>query len=134
VSDFKNLKVWQKSHELNLSVFRTVGGIRDPKFVPLRDRMIEAGMSIPTNVVVGNCQESDREFASFIRISLRSTLELKKHLIAARDVRVMTTTDFNSLSDRTVEVRKMLYGLLRHLERSRVDPAAPKGRSAVTKS
>ena len=34
----------------------------------------------------------------------------------------------------TVEVRKMFYGLLRHLDRSRLDPAAPKGRSAVTKS
>jgi four helix bundle protein len=133
VNDFKNLKVWQKSHALNLNVFRTAGRIRDPKFVSLRDKMIESGMSIPTKVVVGNCQESDREFARFIRISLRSTVELENHLIAARDVRVITATDFKSLSSQTVEVRKMLYGLLRHLDRSRLDPAAPKGRRPVTR-
>ena len=133
MSDFKNVKVWQKSHALLLNVYHTAGRIRDAKLVSLRDKMIEAGMSIPTNVVVGNCQESDREFARFVRISLRSTVELENHLIAARDVRVITVTDFKSLSNQTVEVRKMLYGLLRHLDRSRLDPAAPKGRSAVTR-
>jgi four helix bundle protein len=133
VRDFKNLKVWQKSHALTLSVFRTVGGIGDPKFASLRDKLTDAGMSIATKVVVGNCQETDREFARFIRISLRSTVELENHLIAARDVEVISATDFKALSSQTVEVRRMLSGLLRHLDRSRLDPAAPKGRSAVTK-
>ena len=95
--------------------------------------MIRAAMSIPTNLVEGNGQQSALQFARFVRFSLNSTSELEYHLIAARDVRVITATDFNSLSSQTVEVRKMLYGLLRHLDRSRLDPAAPKGRSAVTK-
>jgi len=74
------------------------------------------------------------QFARFVRFSLNSTTELEYHLIAARDVRVITATDFDSLTSQTVEVRKMLYGLLRHLDRVRLDPAAPKGRSAVTRS
>jgi hypothetical protein len=45
----------------------------------------------------------------------------------------MTDTDFKSLLSQTVEVRKMLYGLLRHLDRSRLDFGAPRGRTAVTK-
>ena len=95
--------------------------------------MIRAAMSIPTNIVEGNGQQSAREFARFVRFSLNSTSELEYHLIAARDVRVITATDFISLASQTVEVRKMLYGLLRHLDRSRLDPAAPKGRGAATK-
>jgi four helix bundle protein len=95
--------------------------------------MIRAAFSIPTNLVEGNGQQSAREFARFVRFSLNSTSELEYHLIAARDVRAMTATDFSSLSSQTVEVRKMLYGLLRHLDRSRLDPVVARGRSAVTK-
>ena len=95
--------------------------------------MIRAAMSIPTNVVEGNGQESAQQFARFVRFSLNSSSELEYHLIVARDARAITATDFDSLSTQTVEVRKMLYGLLRHLDRSRLDPAAPKRRSAVTR-
>ncbi len=133
MSDFKNLKVWRKAHALALNVHRVAALIRGAEFVSLRGQMIRASFSIPTNIVEGNGQESAQQFARFARFSVNSTTELEYHLIAARDVRVIKATDFKSLSDQTVEVRKMLYGLLRHLDRSRVDPAAPKGRRAVTK-
>ncbi len=133
MSDFKNLKVWRKAHSLALNVHRAAVRIRGSEFVSLRSQMIRAAFSIPTNVVEGNGQQSAQQFARFVRFSLNSTSELEYHLIAARDVRVITATDFNSLSTQTIEVRKMLYGLLRHLDRSRLDPAAPKGRGAVTK-
>jgi four helix bundle protein len=134
VSDFKNLKVWRKAHALALNVHRVAVRIRGAEFVSLRGQLIRAAFSIPTNVVEGNGQESPQQFARFVRFSLNSSSELEYHLIVARDARAIKATDFDSLSSQTVEVRKMLYGLLRHLDRSRLDPAAPKGRSAVTKS
>ena len=133
MSDFKNLKVWRKAHALALNVHRAAVRIRGAEFVSLRGQMIRASFSIPTNIVEGNGQESPQQFARFVRFSLNSTSELEYHLIVARDAMAITATDFDSLSSQTVEVRKMLYGLLRHLDRSRLDPAAPKGRSAVTK-
>jgi len=133
VSDFKKLKVWRKAHALALNVHRASLRIRGAQFVSLRGQLTRAAFSIPTNIVEGNGQESPQQFARFVRFSLNSSSELEYHLMAARDVRVMTDTDFQSLTSQTVEVRKMLYGLLRHLDRSRLDPAAPRGRSAVTK-
>jgi four helix bundle protein len=133
VSDFKNLKVWRKAHALALNVHRASLKIRGAQFVSLRGQLTRAAFSIPTNVVEGNGQESPQQFARFVRFSLNSSSELEYHLIAARDVEVMTATDFKSLTAQTIEVRKMLYGLLRHLERAKLDSAAPKGRSAVTK-
>jgi four helix bundle protein len=133
VSDFKNLKVWRKAHALALNVHRASLKIRGAQFVSLRGQLTRAAFSIPTNVVEGNGQESPQQFARFVRFSLNSSSEFEYHLIAARDVEVMTATDFKSLTAQTIEVRKMLYGLLRHLERAKLDSAAPKGRSAVTK-
>ena len=133
MSDFKKLQVWRKAHALALNVHRASLNIRGAQFVSLRSQLTRAAFSIPTNVVEGNGQESPQQFARFVRFSLNSSSELEYHLMAARDVEVMTATNFKSLTDQTIEVRKMLYGLLRHLERAKLDPAPPKGRSAVTK-
>jgi four helix bundle protein len=73
--------------------------------------MVRAAMSIPTNIVEGTGQQSGKEFCRFLSIALKSSSELKYHLIVAHDMRVMTRSDFESLSAQVVEVRKMLYGL-----------------------
>jgi four helix bundle protein len=116
VSDFKKLKVWRKGHALVLNVHRTTVKMRKGEIAALRSQMMRAAMSIPTNVVEGNGQETPKEFARFVRFSLNSSSELEYHLILARDLRGITQTDFDSLSAQTIEVRRMLYGLRRKLE------------------
>lgn len=111
MSDFKKLKVWRKGHALALNVHRVATRIRGSDNASLRNQMLRAAMSIPTNLVEGAGQKSGMEFARFISISLNSTSELEYHLIVARDMRVISANDFESLSAQTIEVRKMLYGL-----------------------
>lgn len=74
--------------------------------------MLRASMSVPTNIVEGAGQKSQREFGRFINFALNSTSELEYHLIVARDIEVITRSDFDSLLDQTIEVRRMLHGLL----------------------
>ena len=47
--------------------------------------------------------------------ALNSTSELEYHLIVARDIGAITGSDFDSLLDQTIEVRKMLHGLQNRL-------------------
>jgi len=72
-------------------------------------------MSIPANIVEGRRQDSEREFARFLRIALNSGCELEYHLLVARDIGVMSETDSESLLREATEVRKMLHGLLNRL-------------------
>jgi len=60
-------------------------------------------------------QQSAREFSRFLRIALNSTSELEYHLLAARDLKVVHASDTLTLITQVIEVRKMLYGLLRYL-------------------
>jgi four helix bundle protein len=112
VSDFKKLKVWRKGHALVLNVHRVATRIRGSDNVSLRNQILRAAMSIPTNIVEGTGQKSGREFGRFIGFALNSTSELEYHLIVARDIRAITVNDFESLSSQAIEVRKMLHGLL----------------------
>ena len=77
--------------------------------------MVRAAMSIPTNIVEGRGQKSEREFARFLRIALNSGSELQYHLIVALELRMIQEKDFTSLSDQATEVRKMIHGLLTRL-------------------
>jgi four helix bundle protein len=115
VTDFKKLKVWQKAHVMTLDVHRVAGQIRGAKHAALRSQMTRAAMPVPTNIVEGSGQQSTREYARFLRIALNSTTELEYHLLAARDLGALEETDSLTVITQVIEIRKMLYGLLRYL-------------------
>ena len=72
-------------------------------------------MSVPTNIVEGRARASPHEFARFVQYSLASVSELEGHIQLARDLELITEQDFRPFLARIVDVRKMLYGLLKRL-------------------
>jgi four helix bundle protein len=123
VSDFKKLKVWRKAHALALNVHAVATRIRGPDNASLRNQLLRAAQSVPTNIVEGTGHTSGKEIGRFLSIALKSTSELEYHLIFAREIRAISLNDFESLCAQVIEVRKMLHGL-----RTRVvgSPGAPR--------
>ena len=115
MSDFKNLHVWQKALALALNVDRVCKKIRGAQYASLRSQLFRAATSIPANIAEGRRQDSDKEFARFLRYALNSSSELESHLILARGCNAISDGDFRSLVTQTIRVRKMLYALLRSL-------------------
>lgn len=109
---FQETQSLAQGHALALNVRRVAVGIRGRDNIALRTQMIRAAMSVPATIVEGAGQVSQREFARFIRFALNSASELEYHLIIARDTKAIPLGDFESLSAQTVEVQKMLHGLL----------------------
>jgi four helix bundle protein len=125
VSDYKKLIVWRKAHALALNVHRVAVKLRGADHATLRSQMMRAAMSIPTNIVEGTGQQSRKDFARFIRFSLNSTSELEYHLTVARDTSAIEANDFDSLNAQTIEVRKMLHGLLKRVMADVTTPQRP---------
>lgn len=121
MTDFKKLKVWQKAHTMALDVHRVAPLLRGAKHASLRSQLVRAAMSVPTNIVEGCGQQSPREFSRFLRIALNSTSELEYHLLAARDLGAVREANSLTLISQAIEVRKMLYGLLRYLDSRQED-------------
>ena len=115
MSDFKKLHVWQKALALSLSADRVCKKIRAAQYASLRSQLFRAGTSIPANIAEGRRQESEKEFARFLRYALNSSSELEHHLIFAHGSKVISEEDFRSLVTQTIRVRKMLYALLKRL-------------------
>jgi four helix bundle protein len=125
VSDFKKLLVWQKAHALALDAHRIAISMRRSHDLPLRSQIIRAAMSMPANIAEGRRQKSEKEFARFLHIALNSGFELEYHLIVAQDIGAMSEADFSLLLRKTVEVRKMLHGLLKRIDDRLHEQSAP---------
>jgi len=118
MAEFSKLHVWRKAHALALNVRRVATGIRGSGNAALRNQMIRASMSIPANIVEGRGQVSDRDFCRFLRYAVQSSSELEYHIVIGRDIRVITLNDAKSLLDQVMEVRRMLYGLIKSLSKT----------------
>ena len=116
MTDFKKLRVWKRAHSLALVTHQTALTIRGSQYASLRSQIIRAAMSIPANIVEGREQKSEAEFCRFLRYALSSASELEYHLIMARDINVISETDFVGVVTPLKEVRMMLFGLLKRLD------------------
>jgi four helix bundle protein len=118
MGDFKKLQVWRKAHELSLNVYRNTRRIRGAD-ISLRSQIVKAAMSVPTNIVEGNGYKSPRDFIRFLGYSINSATELEYHLTVARDLDLLSKSDFRALVDQLIEVRKMIHGLVNYLSRKK---------------
>ena len=122
MADFKKLLVWQKAHAMAMDVETMGDGIRGSRHASLRSQIVRAAASVRANIVEGSGEQTAANFSRFLRIALNSSTELEYHLIVASDRKLISAAHSLTLRSQVIEVRKMLYGLRRHLA-SRSDAA-----------
>ena len=113
--DYKKLLVWQKAHALVLQI-NTATSQFPKERAALASQMRRAAESIATNIVEGCGRLSQREFARFLQISVGSCNELEYQLQLARDYGALTLQVWERLNALTIEVRRMLIGLIQKVK------------------
>ncbi|HUQ19685.1 MAG TPA: four helix bundle protein [Gemmatimonadaceae bacterium] len=116
MSDFRKLRAWRAAQTLVIDTYRVSRGMRGPQSRNLADQLNRAAMSVPRNTIEGNEHDSPRERARFFRYAIASVSEGEGHMQTAVDLEMMPREEFENLVSQVVEVRKMLYGLLRGLD------------------
>lgn len=111
MQDYHRLRVWRKAHGLALRIHREVNRFPRNGYSSLRRQMMRAAESIPFNIVEGCGADSQKDFARYLDISIKSTSELEYQLHLGRDYGVLPHNRWLVLSKETIEVRRMLYGL-----------------------
>lgn len=85
----------------------------------LTSQIRRACASIPANVAEGCGRGSDAEFARFLQIAMGSASELEYHLLLARDLNLLNSSDYNQLAREVTEVKRMLTSLIQKLTADR---------------
>ncbi len=91
MKDFRHLKVWQKSHELTLAVYKATSLFPPDELYGLRSQIRRSCASIPANIAEGCGRNADGDFARFLQIAMGSASELEYHLLLVRDLNLLYT-------------------------------------------
>jgi four helix bundle protein len=112
MQDYRELSVWDKSHQLVLLLYRATTDAPERKYPGLASQIRRAAASIPANIAEGCGHATQRELARFLGIALASAFELHYHLQLALDLGLLSKSDFARLDARTEQVKKMLSSLV----------------------
>jgi four helix bundle protein len=113
IRSFTDLIVWKKGHELVLMTYKITDNFPTKEQFSLTNQMRRAAISITSNIAEGFSRQSQKEKAQFYSTARGSLTELQNQLLIARDIGYAKENDFAQLANQTVEVSKLLNGLIK---------------------
>jgi four helix bundle protein len=121
MQDHRKLRAWHLARELALAVRRASLTFPRKGYASLRTQITRAAESIVFTIAEGCGAASQPEFARFLDMSIKSANEIEAQLELARDYEVLNSSAWQTMTNRVVVLRRMLYAL-----RSKVLTAQPK--------
>jgi len=114
--DFRELKVWQKAHQLTLSVYKATRGFPKDEMYGLTSQMRRASTSIAANIAEGSGRGTDPEMVRFLHIAMGSAAELEYLLLLARDLAYLSGMTYDHLTNEVTQVKRMLTVFIQKLK------------------
>jgi len=108
---FTDLRVWQRSHELVLEIYRASGQFPRDERYGLTAQLRRAATSVPTNIAEGAKRKHQSEFVRFLNIAEASLAEADYLLLLAHDLRYLDTDRAAALRAEAEEIARMLNAL-----------------------
>ena len=114
MQNFGELKVWQRSHELVLEIYRLSKSFPQDERFGLTAQLRRAALSVPTNIAEGSKRIHRADYARFLNIAEGSLAETQYLLMLARDLGYCSET----FEEHTDHVARMLSSLRTRVEAS----------------
>lgn len=115
IRKFQDLKVWVKSHELVLEIYKITKTFPEEERFGLISQVRRSASSISANICEGY-KKSRKDFLRFIDIAQGSLEETKYHIILSKDLGYLESQDFTRLFSLSEEIGLMLNSLSQKLK------------------
>jgi four helix bundle protein len=109
---FEEIIAWQKAQELTILLYKKFSGARDYSF---RDQILRASTSIMNNIAEGFERKSNKDFSKFLFIAKGSCGEVRSMVHLGFSLKYIAESESTDLINRTIEISKMLSGLIKVL-------------------
>jgi len=119
MKDFRELKVWEKSHNFVLSIYGVTKQFPADERYGLTSQLRRAVSSIPTNIAEGCGRSSDIEFARFLEIGFSSACESDYLLLLSADLNYLNHEKQMELKKQLSEIKRMLSSFIKKLRADR---------------
>jgi len=107
-SSFEGLEVWKKSCRLSVRLYKL---LRDCRDYGMKDQMLRASVSIPSNIAEGSERKSIPDFQRFINIAQGSATELRTQIYISKLANILRDSDAKELIYELKSISKMLQSL-----------------------
>jgi four helix bundle protein len=115
---YRDLRVWQKSVELSVDVYRFTKNFPREELYGLTSQLRRAGVSVASNIAEGQGRVSRREFHRFVGIARGSVLEMQTQLEIAGKLGFGVDAKRELVEAQAEDLSKMLWGLMQKLNNS----------------
>lgn len=115
VQSYQQLIAWQKAMELVVEVYQATALFPSDERFGLTIQIRRAAVSIPSNIAEGQGRGPGQDFVRYLNIARGSLQEIDTQLILAVRLGFLSQTVYDPLSDRIIEVSKLLSGLIRSI-------------------
>jgi len=78
-------------------------------------------VSIVSNIAEGFSRKSFREKVQFYSMALGSSTEIQSQLLVSRDLKFISEQEFNKVAELSIEVNKLLNGLIKKTKSNILD-------------
>jgi four helix bundle protein len=107
--DFKRIKAWQRAHVLSIALHKRTRKFSRAGYARLGAQLTGAVDSIKDNIAEGSGAATNKEFARFLDMSIKSANETEGHKLSTRDLDLFSSDEWQKFTDETIEIRKMVY-------------------------
>jgi four helix bundle protein len=107
--DFKRIKAWHRVHALAIALHRRMRRFPRAGYPRLRAQLTGAADSIKDAIAEGCGAATNKEFARFLDMSIKSANETEGCSLSARDSALFSPGEWQKFTAETIELRKMVY-------------------------
>jgi len=122
LKNYKELKVWQKSYELCLEIYRITAKFPKEELYGLTSQIRRSVVSIPSNIAEGYGRKTTLDYIRMLYISYGSVCELETQMLLAGDLGFIEKGELGRLKKDIVESERMLKALIKSLENKPLNP------------
>ena len=108
LKNYKELKVWEKSYQLCLEVYRITKEFPRIEIYGLISQMRRVALSIPSRFAEGYGRKTILEYLRFLYIAYGSVCELETQIILSGDLGYWNENHLSNLHKEVGEVERML--------------------------
>jgi four helix bundle protein len=109
--NYKELKVWQKSIDLTVNIYKISMHFPDSERFNLTSQSRRCSVSISSNIAEGAGRNSKGEFAHFLGIASGSSYELETQMIIAQRLGYLDEIFLQNICSDINEIQKMIFSL-----------------------
>jgi four helix bundle protein len=118
IKTFEDLEIWKLARELCQDIFLITRHELFYKDFGLKNQINNSSGSVMDNIAEGFERDGTKEFVQFLSIAKASCGECRSQLYRSLDRSYISTSEFESISNKTTELGRKISNLMEYLRKT----------------